>query len=70
MVVNIQHEECIIVRFSEGLGIFDKHYGYPEIDNKEIYDGATGKVTDMHGIQAHAGRNFFVPEGKEFRMEN
>lgn len=69
MVVNMQHEECIIVRFSEGLGIFDRHYGYPEIDNKEIYDGATGKVTDIQGIQAHAGRNFFVPEGKEFSFD-
>ena len=65
----MQHEECIIVRFSEGLGIFDKHYGYPEIDNKEIYDGATGKVTDLQGIQAYAGRDFFVPEGKEFGFD-
>jgi hypothetical protein len=69
MVVNMQHEECITMRFSEGLGIFDKHYGYPEIDDKEIYDGATGKVTDLQGIHAHAGRNFFVPEGKEFSFD-
>ncbi|MCK4539009.1 MAG: hypothetical protein KAV42_09470, partial [Candidatus Krumholzibacteria bacterium] len=65
----MQHEECITMRFSEGLGIFDKQYGYPEIDDKEIYDGATGKVTDIQGIQAHAGRNFFVPEGKEFSFD-
>ena len=65
----MQHEECITMRFSEGLGIFDKHYGYPEIDDKELYDGATGKVTDIQGIQAHTGRNFFVPEGKEFSFD-
>ena len=47
MVVNMQHEECITMRFSEGLGIFDKHYGYPEIDDKEIYDGATGNTDSL-----------------------
>ncbi len=69
MVVNMQHEECITMRFSEGLGIFDKHYGYPEVDAKEIYDGATGKVTELQGIPTHAGRNFFVPEGKKFSFD-
>jgi hypothetical protein len=69
MVANMQHEECITIRFSEGLGIFGKHYGYPEIDDKELYEGATGKVADIQGIQAHAGRNFFVPEGKEFSFD-
>jgi hypothetical protein len=62
-------EECIRVKFSEGLGIFDQHYGYPEIDEQEIYDGPTGKVIDIQGIQAHAGCNFFVPEGKEFSFD-
>lgn len=60
--------ECISVKFSEGLGIFDNHYGYPEIDDKEIYDGSTGKVVDIQGPQAHAGRDFFVPEGREFKI--
>jgi hypothetical protein len=63
---NMPNEDCIVVKFSEGLDIFDKHYGYPEIDEQEIYDGPTGKVIDIQGIQAHAGRNYFVPEGKEF----
>lgn len=35
-------KNCINVKFSEGLGIFDNHYGYPEIDN-----GLTGKVFDI-----------------------
>ncbi len=69
MVVNMQHEECITMRFSEGPGIFDRHYGYPEMDDREICEGATGKVTDIQGIHAHAGRNFFVPEGKEFSFD-
>ena len=65
----MHQEECIRVKFSEGLGIFDQHYGSPQIDEQEIYDGPTGKVIDIQGIQAHAGRNFFVPEGKEFSFD-
>ena len=61
-------ELCILVKFSEGLGIFDQHYGSPQIDEQEIYDGPTGKVIDIQGIQAHAGRNYFVPGGKEFSL--
>jgi hypothetical protein len=64
----MHQEECIVVKFSEGLGIFDQHYGSPQIDEQEIYDGPTGKVIDIQGIQAHAGRDFFVPEGKEFSL--
>ena len=60
----MNQKECIAIKFSEGLGIFDDHSGYPEIDDKEIYNGPTGKVKDIQGIQAHAGRNYFVPEGK------
>jgi hypothetical protein len=69
MVVNMQHKESITVRFSKGLGIFDDHYGYPLIDDQEKYNGPTGKVVDIQGPQAHAGRNFFVPEGKEFSID-
>ena len=65
----MDQKECIAEKFSEGLGIFDDHSGYPEIDDKEIYNGPTGKVIDIQGIQAHAGRNFFVPEGKEFSLD-
>jgi hypothetical protein len=65
----MHQEKCIRVKFSEGLGIFDQHYGSPQIDEQEIYDGPTGKVIDIQGIQAHAGRNFFVPEGKEFSFD-
>lgn len=65
----MQHKECITVRFSEGLCIFDDHYGYPLIDDQEQYNGPTGKVVDIQGPQAHAGRNFFVPEGKEFSID-
>jgi hypothetical protein len=60
---------CFAVKFSEGLGIFDHHYEYPQIDYQEIYDGPTGKVIDIQGIEAHAGQNFFVPEGKEFSFD-
>jgi hypothetical protein len=67
--MNMHQEERIRVKFSEGLGIFDQHYGSPQIDEQEIYDGPTGKVIDIQGIQAHAGRNFFVPEGKEFSFD-
>jgi len=66
MVMNMQHEECITMRFSEGLGIFGKHSRDRRQGN---LDGATGKVMDIQGIQAHAGRNFFVPEGKEFSFD-
>ena len=65
----MNQKECIAIKFSEGLGIFDDHSGYPEIDDKEIYNGPTGKVKDIQGIQAHAGRNYFVPEGKEFSFD-
>ena len=65
----MQHKESITVRFSKGLGIFDDHYGYPLIDDQEKYNGPTGKVVDIQGPQAHAGRNFFVPEGKEFSID-
>ncbi len=64
----MHHEKYGSVKFSEGLGIFDQHYGYPLIDNQEIYDGPTGKVIDIQGIQAHAGKDFFVPEGKDFSI--
>lgn len=62
-------ENCVSVKFSEGLGIFNNHYGYPEIDKKEQYKGQTGRVIDILGIQAHAGHNFLVPEGKELKIE-
>lgn len=65
----MQNKECIKVEFSKGLDIFDQHYGSPQIDDQEIYDGSTGKVIDIQGIQAHAGYDsFFVPEGKEFNL--
>ena len=64
----MHQEGCIVVKFSEGLGIFDQHCGSPQIDEQEIYDGPTGKVIDIQGIQAHAGKDFFVPEGKEFSI--
>lgn len=67
---NIDQKECISVKFSEGLGIFDNYYRYPEIDKREKYNGMpTGKVVDKQGIQAHAGRDYFVPEGEEFCFE-
>jgi len=65
----MNQKEGITVKFSEGLGIFDTYYGYPEIDDKELYNGRTGKVIDIQGIQAHAGRNYFVPRGKEFSFD-
>lgn len=57
------------MKFIKGLGIFNNHYGYPEMDYLETYNGPTGKVVDIQGPQAHAGRNFFVPEGKEFSFD-
>jgi hypothetical protein len=65
----MNQKEGIAEKFSEGLGIFDDHSGYPEIDDKEVYNGPTSKVIDIQGIRAHAGRNFFVPEGKEFSLD-
>ncbi len=65
----INQKGSINIKFSDGLGIFDNHYGYPEIDEQETYNGPTGKVADIQGPQAHAGRNFFVPEGKEFSFD-
>jgi hypothetical protein len=52
--INLNQKECINVKFSEGLGIFDNHYGYPEIDDQETYNGPTGKVVDIQ--VAHAGK--------------
>ena len=66
---NVNQKKCINVNFSEGLGIFDDHYGYPLIDDQEQHNGPTGKVVDIQGPQAHAGRNYFVPEGKEFSID-
>lgn len=68
-MVKTNQKECINIKFSEGMGIFDAHYRYPEIDKQEIYNGPTGKVKDIQGIQAHAGRDFFVPEGMEFSFD-
>ena len=65
----MNQKKFIGVNFSEGLGIFDDHYGYPVIDHEEKHNGPTGKVVDIQGPQAHAGRNFFVPEGKEFSFD-
>ena len=65
----MDQKECIAEKFSEGLGIFDDYSGYPLIDDKEIHNGPTGKVIDIQGIRAQAGRNFFVPEGKEFSLD-
>ncbi len=47
-------KECINVKFSGGLGIFDYHYGYPEIDDQETYNGPTGKVVDIQVV--HVGK--------------
>lgn len=58
-------KESISVNFSEGLGIFDDHYGYPVIDKDEKYNGPTGKVADIKGIQAHAGYYLIPPDGKK-----
>ncbi len=65
----MNQKECINVKFSEGLGIFNDHYRYPLIDDQETHNGPAGKVADIQGIKAHAGRNFFVPEGKEFSFD-
>lgn len=62
-------KEGINVNFSKGLGIFNYHYGYPEINEQEKYNGLTGKVVDIQGPQANAGHNFFVPEGKELSFD-
>ncbi len=51
----MNQKECINVKFSEGLGIFDDHYGYPVVDDQEKYNGHTGKVVDIQGIQAMRG---------------
>ncbi len=45
----MSQKECINVKFSEGLGIFDDHYGYPVIDEQKKFNGPTGKVVDIQG---------------------
>ena len=30
---NINQKECININFSKGMGIFDKHYRYPETND-------------------------------------
>jgi hypothetical protein len=62
-------KECISINFSKRLGIFDNQCEYPEIDKQEKYNGPIGKVKVIQGLQAHAGRDFFVPAGKEFILD-
>jgi len=62
-------KNCIGVKFNEGLDIFENQCGYPEIDDQEDHSGSTGKVKDIRGIKAHAGRDFFAPEVKEFSFD-
>lgn len=45
----MNQKECINVKFSEGPGIFDDHYGYPVVDDQEKHNGPTGKVVDRQG---------------------
>ena len=45
----MNQKECITLKFSEWLGIFDNHYGYQEIDEQKKYNRPTGKVVDIHG---------------------
>ena len=67
----MNQKECININIksSEGPGIFDDHYGYPEIDEQEKYNGPTGKVVDIQGIQAHAGLDFFFSSGKNLSFD-
>jgi hypothetical protein len=68
----MSQKEGISVSFSDGLGIFDDHYGYPVIDQEEKYNGPTAKVADIKGIQAHAGHYLIPPyrnKGKEFSFD-
>lgn len=67
---NMNQKDCIHIKFTEGLGIFDNHYGYPVIDEQEIYNELTGKVVEIQGTQVHDWRNFFVHEGKEVNFES
>jgi len=46
----MNQNKFIGVKFSEGLGIFDDHYGYPLIDDQEKYNGPTGKVADIQAV--------------------
>lgn len=65
----MNQKECINIKFSEGPGIFDNHYGYPEIDKQEKYNGPTGKVVNIQWIQAHAGLDFFFSYGKNLSFD-
>ncbi|TFG40393.1 MAG: hypothetical protein E4H44_00140 [Candidatus Aminicenantes bacterium] len=49
-------KECIDVKFSEVLGIFDPQCGYPMIDDQEDHSGPTGEVKNIHGKKPHAGK--------------
>ena len=62
--------ECINIGFSEKVGIFDNHYGYPEIDDKEKHNGPTGKVKDTQGPQAHPWSRFPHPQYKITRFRS
>lgn len=65
----MNQRECIDIKFSEGPGIFDNHYWYPEIDEQEKYNWPTGKVVDIQWIQAHAGLDFFFSYGKNLNFD-
>jgi hypothetical protein len=60
----MNQKESSRVNLCEGLSIFDNHYWYLETDDLEKNSEQTGKVKDIQGIQAHAGRDFFVPDGE------
>ncbi len=42
--------------------IFENQCGYAVIDEEKKYNGPTGKFKDIQGIQAYAGRDFFLPD--------
>ncbi len=43
----MNQKKCIGLKFSDGLCIFNEHYGYPEIDALTICRWQTSKVVDM-----------------------
>lgn len=53
--MRMNQKKCININFSNGPGIFNKHFWYPEIDNPEIYSGLIGTCS----------ANFFLLERKE-----
>ncbi len=61
-------KDGINAKFSDGMGIFDHRFGYPEIDYREKYNGPTDKVKDLTGTTGTCRSRFPCSQYKSNRF--